>query len=96
MRDRLFDSGRDHRGYLLPLSVLIFAGVLGNLLGRGLALIVPGGIVHDLLISGFRFGIDPPWRLNLSVISLSFGLTLNLTFLGAFCMLFFLFLYKKA
>lgn len=92
----MVDSDRDHRGYLLPLVILIFAGVLGNLLGRGLALIVPGGIVHDLLISGFQFGIDPPWKLNLSVISFSFGLTLNLTFLGVFCMVFFVFLYKKA
>ncbi len=96
MRDRMFDSERDHRGMFLPLAVLIFAGVLGNLVGRGLALIVPGGIIHDILVSGFRFGIDPPWRLNLWVLSLSFGFTLNLTFLGALCMIFFLFLYKRA
>jgi len=80
----------------LPLAVLIFSGVLGNLVGRGLALIVSGGIVHDMLISGFRFGIDPPWRLSLAVISFSFGLTLNLTFVGAFFMIFFLFLYIRA
>jgi hypothetical protein len=76
--------------------MLIFAGILGNLVGRGLALVIPGGIVHDILISGFRFGIEPPWTLDLSVLSLSFGFTLNLTFLGALAMIFFLFLYKKA
>ena len=96
MRDRMFDTGRDQRGIFLPLSVLIIAGVLGNLIGKGLALLVPGGIVHDFFVSGFRFGIDPPWKLNLWVVSLSFGFTLNLTFLGALCMIFFLFLYKKA
>ena len=96
MRDRSFDSERDRRGILLPLVILIFAGILGNLVGRGLALIVPGGIVHDVLISGFYFGIDPPWKLSLWVVSLSFGFTLDLTLLGALCMIFFLFLYRKA
>jgi hypothetical protein len=96
MRDRTFDSDHDRRGVLLPLVVLIFAGILGNLIGRGLALIVPGGVVHDVLISGFHFGIDPPWTLSLWVVSLSLGFTLDLTLLGALCMILFLFIYKKA
>ncbi len=96
MRDRVFDSGRDRRGLLLGLGVLILAGIVGNLIGRALAVVVPGGVVHDLLISGFRFGIDPPWTLNLSVLSLSLGFTVNVTFLGALLMIIFLFLFKKA
>ena len=95
MRD-VFDVDRERRGILLPLGVLILAGVLGNLVGRGLALLVPGGILHDLLISGFRLGMDPPWRVDLGVFSLSIGFTLNVTFLGLLCMIFFLFLYRKA
>jgi len=96
MRDRSFDSSRDSRGVLLPLGVLILAGILGNLVARAMGLIVPGGVLHDLLISGFRFGIDPPWTLNLAVLSLSLGFTLNLTFPGALAMILFLLLYKKA
>ncbi len=96
MRDRTFDPGRDRRGLLLALGIVILASIIGNLIGRGLAVVVPGGVVHDLLISGFRFGIDPPWTLNLSVLSLSFGFTLNLTFVGALLMIIFLFLFKKA
>jgi hypothetical protein len=96
MRDRTFDPGRDRRGLLLALGIVILSSIIGNLIGRGLAMVVPGGVVHDLLISGFRFGIDPPWTLNLSVLSLSFGFTLNLTFVGALLIIIFLFLFKKA
>ena len=92
----MFESERDRRGVLLPLGVLVLAGILGTLIGRAIAFLVPGGLAHDWLISGFRFGIDPPWRLDLWVISLSLGFTLNLTFLGVICMIFFLLLYKKA
>lgn len=95
MRDRSLDGGRERRSILLPLAIAILAGIVGNLVGRGLAVVVPGGVVHDLLISGFHFGIDPPWTLNLAVVSMSLGFTLNLTFLGALLMVFFLFLYKK-
>jgi hypothetical protein len=95
MRERTFDGHRESRGVLLPLAILIFAGIMGNLVGWGLAVVVPGGVVHDLLISGFRFGIDPPWTLNLAVVSMSLGFTLNLTFLGALAMVFVLLLYKK-
>jgi len=96
MRDRSFDAGRESRGVLLPLGVLILAGIAGNLIARAMGMLVPGGVLHDLLVSGFRFGIDPPWTLNLAVFSLSFGFSLNLTFTGVLMMILFLFLYKKA
>ncbi len=89
------DSGKISRGVLIPLGILVVAGIMGDLIGRGVALLVPGGLVHDLLISGFRLGMDPPWTLDLGVISIQLGFTLNLTFLGTLMILFFLFLYKK-
>jgi hypothetical protein len=96
MKDTLLDGRRDGRGVALPLGVLVLSGVVGNLVGRGLGMMVTGGVLHDLLISGFRFGIDPPWTLNLAVFSVSVGFSLNLTFLGALAMVLFLLLYKKA
>ncbi|OIP62990.1 MAG: hypothetical protein CO150_09300 [Nitrospirae bacterium CG_4_9_14_3_um_filter_53_35] len=91
----MFDMNRGSRHTLLPIGLMILAGILGNLMASGLALVVPRGPAHEILTFGYGFGINPPWVLDLSVMTLTFGFSLKVTIVGALFMIVVLLLYKK-
>lgn len=85
-----------NRSILLSFGVLIVAGIIGNLVGKLFGLVLPNGAFRDVLSEGFRYGIEPAVNLDLWMCTLTLGFTLQINLCGFLCMLFFLFLFKKA
>lgn len=66
---------------LLLVIALSAAAIVGSIIGEALADIAP------FLARGFSVGLEPPFVLNLNVISLTFGFTLGLNVMGAILVL---------
>ncbi|MFQ5893089.1 MAG: DUF4321 domain-containing protein [Nitrospinota bacterium] len=67
------------RAVLTFLILTVIGGILGGLAGVALNLTLSGTRVVKYLTTPFNVGIDPPWRLTLSVIQFTFGLKLELS-----------------
>jgi ABC-type dipeptide/oligopeptide/nickel transport system permease subunit len=80
----------------IALFVVLVAAILGNLVGIFLGAILPEGSFQDLVSKSLSFGLDPPLRLDLWVVSFSIGFTLKLNSLSFLFMFLALIFYKKA
>lgn len=77
------------------LLILIFSGILGNVVGIFLGALIPEGPVHDVVAKSIVFGLDPPLRVDIWIVSFSIGFHLKLNFCSFLFMILGLLLYKK-
>jgi len=63
--------------------VVLLAGMLGTATGDLLAKVFPESSVARLLSAGVPIGTGSPWDLDLRVVTLTLGVVLRLTVLGA-------------
>jgi len=75
--------------------ILVFSGLLGNVVGIFLGALIPEGPVHEVVAKSLVFGLDPPLCIDLWIASFSIGFHLKLNVCSFLFMIFGLFLYKK-
>ncbi len=75
--------------------ILIVSGILGNVAGIFLGALIPEGALHDALAKSIIFGLDPPLRIDIWIVSFSIGFHLKLNSCSFLFMIFGLLLYKK-
>jgi hypothetical protein len=71
-------------------------GLLGGVLGEILRALSPDGVIRDLFLIGFDPGINPPFTLNLHLISLTVGFTVRVNLLTLLGMILGIYIYKQA
>ena len=71
-------AGEGGHGLFSFLALLIISALLGSLLGELLGLLVSQGTLHDMLVKGYPVGLEPPIKVDLKVLTFSFGATLKL------------------
>jgi len=59
------------------IFIIILGAIVGSALGHILGIILPQGAVKQVFLKSLSVGI-PEFHLNLAIISLVFGLTLNI------------------
>jgi hypothetical protein len=64
------------------IMLLAFGGLAGFFIGELMVMVVPGGLVRDILDKTISFGLIPPGTLDLKFLSLTFGFQLKLTLMG--------------
>ncbi len=77
------------------LLVLILAGILGQVVGIFLGALLPDGALSDVLAKNILFGLDPPLRVDLWILSFSIGFQVSLNSCSFLFMFLGLLLYKK-
>ena len=75
--------------------VLIVSGILGQLAGIFLGALLPHGALHDLVARSMQFGLDPPLRIDIWILSFSFGFQVSLNSCSFLFMFLGLLLYRK-
>jgi len=66
---------------------VLLGGFLGGILGEILRRISPSGILHDIFLKGYHVGFNPPTTIDLHLLTVTLGFTLQvnlLTLLGLF------------
>jgi len=53
---------------------ILLGGVIGGYIGVLLGLLIPAGLLHDILSTGFPIGLNQPIELDLKLILFTFGL----------------------
>ena len=61
---------------------ILLGGVIGGYIGVLLGLLIPAGLLHDILSTGFPIGLNQPIILDLRLIVFTFGLKI---FVNLFC-----------
>ncbi len=61
---------------------ILLGGVIGGYIGVLLGLLIPAGLLHDILSTGFPIGLNQPIVLDLRLIVFTFGLKI---FVNLFC-----------
>jgi len=74
---------------------IVVAGVLGNLVGIFLGAVLPDGSFHDLVSKSLAFGLDPPFRLDLWIVTFSVGFVVRLNSCSFLFMFLALLLHKR-
>jgi len=80
----------------IGLLVAFFSAVLGGILSTLLKHLVHGGIFHDLFVQGVKVGMTPPWTVDLGIVQITFGFTLDLSLVAILCVIIGLLIYRKA
>jgi hypothetical protein len=70
------------RGIGLIVLIVVAGLVIGSLLGELAGSVLPAGRTQDLLSRGPTIGLDPPARLDLRFLSITFGLSLKVNLVG--------------
>lgn len=90
-------SDRRSRGNIwVLLLVVLFSAILGGILSTLLKHLVHGGILHDLFVQGVRIGMAPPWTVELGILQVTLGFTLDLSLVSILCIVVGLLVYRKA
>jgi hypothetical protein len=63
---------------------IFLGGIIGGYIGVLLGLLIPAGLLHDILSTGFPIGLNQPIVLDLRLIVFTFGLKI---FVNLFCVL---------
>ncbi|MBU0533853.1 MAG: DUF4321 domain-containing protein [Candidatus Omnitrophica bacterium] len=72
-----------NKGVLFFLVIIILGAILGGVLGEILGLIVTGGILNRILVTGISLSLSPA-TLDLAVLSFTFGVGMKLNLLSVF------------
>ena len=71
-------------------------GLLGGVLGEILRVLSPDGAIRDLFLTGFDPGINPPFTMNLHIISFTVGFAVRINLLTLLGMILGIYIYKQA
>ncbi len=81
--------------WMLIFFVLI-GGFFGTLMGEILRAVAPEGAVRNLFLHSLGFGINPPFTLDLRLITATIGFTFRINILGFIGIFLGLYIYKQA
>ncbi len=76
-----------NKGVLFFIVVILLGALLGGVLGEILGLIVKGGVLHNILVTGINPSLGTssnPVDLNLAVLQLTFSIGMKLNLLSVF------------
>lgn len=77
------------------LLILIVSGIIGHVLGIFLGVLLPAGALNDVVARSIQFGLEPPLRVDLWILSFSVGFQLSLNGVAFLFMFLGLLFYKK-
>ena len=80
----------------LLIFFIIAGGLFGGVLGEVLKSLSPEGPLRDFFLKAYTLGLDPPFKLDLGLISLTLGFTFKLNLLSFLGILLGIFIYKQA
>jgi hypothetical protein len=75
--------GRSALQFWHLLVIVLLAGMLGTTAGDVIAKVSPDSAMSRFLSAGVTLGMRSPWELDLRVVTLTAGVVLRLTVLGA-------------
>ncbi|MFZ3089807.1 MAG: DUF4321 domain-containing protein [Nitrospirota bacterium] len=84
------------RNFWIFLVFILLGGLLGSILGEILGIVAPDGPLRSIFLKGFRIGIDPPFTLNLRIITFTIGFTFSINLMSILGMIIGMYLYKQS
>jgi hypothetical protein len=82
------------KGVIFFIVIIILGALLGGVLGEILGLIVRGGMLHKILVTGLHPALNPV-KLDLAVLTITFGIGMKLNLLSVFGIIGAIWLYYK-
>ncbi len=86
-------KGRDSAGTLFV--VMLFGALIGSVLGEILGLMVPGELATKVLTRSVAFGLDPPGRVDLKILTFTLGFSFRMNLVSLLGIFLATFVYKK-
>jgi hypothetical protein len=86
-------KGRDNAAILFV--VMLFGALIGSVLGEILGLLGPGGWMEKILTRAITFGLDPPGRVDLKVLTFTLGFSFRMNLISLLGIFLATFIYKK-
>ncbi len=80
----------------LLIFFIVVGGLFGGVLGEVLKSLSPDGPLRDLFLKAYTLGFDPPFRLDLNLLTFTFGATFKINLLSFLGILLGIFIYKQA
>jgi hypothetical protein len=80
----------------LLIFFIIVGGLFGGVLGEVLKSLSPEGPLRDFFLKAYTLGLDPPFTLDLRLISLTLGMTFKLNLFSFLGILLGVYIYKQA
>jgi hypothetical protein len=86
-------KGRDSAAILFV--VMLFGALIGSVLGEILGLLVPGELATKVLTRSVAFGLDPPGRIDLKILTFTLGFSFRMNLISLLGIFLATFVYKK-
>jgi hypothetical protein len=83
-----------NRGFIIPFIALILCAAAGHGFGRLIGLLLPSGILYEIMAEGLSLGL-PVQKLSLFSWSIDFGFNIQLNLVGVLFILIFILIYRK-
>ncbi len=83
------------KGAAFFIAIVILGAILGGVFGEILGLIVTGGVLNKILVTGISLSLSPATTLDLAVLSFTFGIGMKLNLLSVFGIVGAIWLYYK-
>jgi len=75
--------------------VMLFGALIGSVLGEILGLLTPGGLLQKILTRAISFGLDPPGKIDLKILTFTLGFSFRMNLISLLGILLATFVYKK-
>lgn len=72
-----------NKGVPFFIAIVILGAILGGVLGEILGLIVTGGMLNKILVTGISLSLSPA-TLDLAILNFTFGIGMKLNLLSVF------------
>ncbi|MCK4904741.1 DUF4321 domain-containing protein [bacterium] len=72
-----------NKGVLFFIVAILLGAILGGVLGEILGLIITGGVLNKILVTGLSLSLSPA-TLDLAVLNFTFGVGMKLNLLSVF------------
>ncbi len=86
-------KARDNAAILFV--VMLFGALIGSVLGEMLGLLMPEGLAEKVLTRSVAFGLDPPGRVDLKVLTFTLGFSFRINLISILGIFLATFVYKK-
>jgi hypothetical protein len=84
------------RSFRLLLFFVLLGGFLGGILSEVLQRLSPEGFLPEIFIKGFSIGLNPPFVIDLHLLTFTIGFTLQINLLTLLGIFLGIFTYKQA
>ena len=75
--------------------VMLFGALIGSVLGEILGLLTPGGLLQKILTRAITFGLDPPGKIDLKILTFTLGFSFRMNLISLLGIFLATFVYKK-